>query len=481
MTPAPLRLGFVSVIRPAFKGDSARAANLSLDHLTALGQEHGFVVVTPEVATTHHAATGAQLPNFAVHDAQTAAHAARQLRAAKVDFLLLQHTTFATGDVMEPLFRAAERVGVWAVPEVPEGQPYAGPLPLNSLCGLNMTLSFLDSPRVATGAPVKWFYGAAQSEWFQSRLLVTLAALRGLKALAEARVLQIGGTAPGFYGLEEPLGLAGAQVDTLPLAAFLERVGAIDERRAAATAHAQAQGEPHDVTADQLVRSARIELALADLAAEGGHQALAVRCWPELPESCGSMACAAMGNLSSGVPAACEGDVPGALSMLALQAVSGHSAVLLDLSSLDEVQDQVMFWHCGNAPLEWAAGGNSRLTTHFNRDGVGTVRDMVLAPGPATGFRLVGTDAAFVMAGTFAGPQRSSFDGVSGWMTDLTWNGAPLSGKEFVTNVLDQRLAHHFAFGRGQLTEALQELCAWLGRRPLGASPVTMALKGPTA
>ena len=485
MRPQALRIGFVSVIRPAFKGASVAAAGASVAELERLGDQLGFQLVLPHLTHAVRTADGSTVPPYAVSEAEAAALAASQLRAADLDLLLIQHTTFATGELLAPLLSACERTGVWALPERGTGAGdtagTSGPLPRNSLCGLNMTLSYLSSPEVNKQQPVKWFYGPADSSRFVERLAVTVAALRGLRALESARVLQIGGAAPGFYGLGEELELEGPKVDSLPLAQFLERIAAVDASKAAVLAAEQAALEPHDVTKEQLERSARIELALTALAEEGDYHALAVRCWPELPERCGSMACAAMGNLSRAVPAACEGDVVGALSMLTLQAVSGGPSVLMDLSDVDEDKDELLFWHCGNAPLEWAVGRASRLMTHFNRDGVGVIRDMVLAPGRVTAFRLVGGDSASVMSGNLTDPQRASYDGVRGWLGDLSWNGSPVSAEGFVANVLDNRLAHHFAFGRGEWTSALQELCTWLGREPVpggAAGPTLMPFRG---
>ena len=475
-----LTLGFVSVIRPAFKGDSPRVARDSLERLRSIGDELGFRVVTADLgADRPRTAGGHEIPRFAVCDAAEAVTAAEQMTAAEVDFLLVQQTTFATGDVMAPLLLAAKRVGLWGVPEA-AGAPApgtnrapepgsllpGGPLPLNSLCGVNMTLSLLDHPAVGREGPVKWFYGRADDEAFMARLRPTIAALRGLRRLSGARILQIGGTAPGFYALEESPAWPDVTVDTRPLEEFFQRIAAVSPRDAAARAGSWA-GEDSAVTAEQLGRAARIELALERWAREGEYDALAVRCWPELPERCGSMGCLAMGNVSRTVPAACEGDVMGALSMLALSAMSKRPAILMDLSDVSapgSADDALLFWHCGNAPLDWAAGGRSRLTTHFNRDGVGVVRDMTLRPGPATGFRLLrGGRQAVIVSGEFAGTGSARFDGVSGWLKRPRWNGDPISAHGVVAGILDNRLPHHLALGDGEMTESLQELCAWLG------------------
>lgn len=470
---ARCRIGFVPVIRPLFKGDSPTAAAVSRAALERLGASEGFDVIVPSVASgTVHAETGEPVPVYAVTDAAEAQRAAAELADAELDFLLIQHTSFATGDLLAPLVNAHRRVGVWALPEAAGGRGASGPLPLNSLCGLNMTLSLLDTDEVEKREPVKWFYGDADDDWFLERLRTTLGALGGLRSLETARVLQIGGTAPAFWGLEElPEALPGVEVETMPLAALFAEVETVPESAARALA-ADWMREAYDASEEHLVRGARIELALGSLAESAAADALAVRCWPELPDACGAMACAAMGNTAGSLmPAACEGDVMGALSMLALQGVTAESAILMDLSDLDRKDDSLLVWHCGNAPLRWSAEGQpARLTTHFNRDGVGVVRDMVVRPGPTTGFRLLGGGRkALILSGRFGSPQKESFDGVRGWLYDLRWNLDPRSAAQVVSGILDQRLPHHVAFGMGERTLALRELCAWLGAEPAAA------------
>ncbi len=462
-----LRLGFVSVIRPVFKGDSRGAAQRTLQHLRALGESWGFEVVAASLAAT---------------DVETAQQAAQELKAQKLDLLLIQHTTFATGDLLAPLLHAASRVGLWALPESSGRGGASGPLPLNALCGLNMTLSFLDHPEVAKKGPVKWFYGEVGDPFFKERLEPTLAALRGLRALGSARILQIGGTAPAFYGIEELPALDSVVVERRELEDLFERVAAVPASEAQALARDWGQQETLEAPAEHLERAARIELGLRALAAEVDADAVAVRCWPELPERCGAMACASLGRLGdTEIPAACEGDVMGALSMLALQGVSGQPTILMDLSDVDLQDDTVQVWHCGNAPLQWATRTNgepnTRLTTHFNRDGVGVVRDMILRPGPATAFRLLsGGRRAVIASGAFTGPGKASFDGVRGWLGELVWNRTPLDAAAFLANVLESRIPHHLAFGSGDLTAPLSELCAWLGAVPLPARAATMNL-----
>ena len=80
------------------------------------------------------------------------------------------------------------------------------------------------------------------------------------------------------------------------------------------------------------------------------------------------------------------------------------------------------------------------------------------------------------MAGTFTKPEKAGFDGVRGWLGELSWNGVDVDAQTFVANVLDYRLPHHFAFGAGEMTEALSELSSWLGARVLEAHPARNTL-----
>ncbi|MCX7601207.1 MAG: fucose isomerase, partial [Meiothermus sp.] len=98
--------------------------------------------------------------------------------AARLDLLLVQHVTFATGEAFLPLLKLPIPVGLWALPEVWD----TGPLPQNAICGLNLGVSLAEQP-------TKWFYGAVEDVWFQARLNLTLGALRGAKVLRKGRVL----------------------------------------------------------------------------------------------------------------------------------------------------------------------------------------------------------------------------------------------------------------------------------------------------
>ena len=225
---------------------------------------------------------------------------------------------------------------------------------------------------------------------------------------------------------------------------------------------------------------ARFKIALKGMASRHGYDALAVRCWPEVPEQAGVMICAAMGGVADILPTACEGDVLGAAAMLALKALTGWPPMLVDLSHVDEKDQSVLMWHCGNSPLCWADETGARLECHFNRDTMGVVRSMVFRSGPATVFQLSGNGStAFAFSGRFLGATKPSFDGSRGWMGGMKLEGAPLAVRDLLNTIFVRRLPHHFPIGAGDLTEEIAELCGWLGLQPVPIVPYRAAMQRP--
>lgn len=433
----------VSVQRPIFRGDKAAVWNASRQALEPLLQAHGAALqVLPEPVT----------------DGDGAAAAAVAIADAMPDLVLVQATTFATAECFLPLLRTGRPTCLWAVPE----PTLTGPLPLNSFCGVNFISSLL-SP----GEQVKWLYGDATDPAFVTRLEATLRALRAVRRLSGSKVLWIGGTAPTFERFEvDPMmleGRFGVELERVDLERLFRIVAEVPDHVATQAAESMStELDRCQVTPAQLLPCGRLDVALRKLIVDGGYDAAALRCWPECCDRTGAQPCASVARLfDEGHPTACEGDVLGAVSMLALAALAETDPILLDLSHVTD--DALCFWHCGNGPKSLAEPGSTELQTHFNRPDFGAVRAMRMAPGEATMLRFTSLSEAAVFEGQWsAGPP--AFDGLSGWLRDVRWRGStPLSAKDTIATVLDRHLPHHFAFASGRLAEPAIELCGWLG------------------
>lgn len=101
---------------------------------------------------------------------------------------------------------------------------------------------------------------------------------------------------------------------------------------------------------DRLVQIAKLDVALADFMAANYLDASAIQCWTSLQQNYGCNVCTSMSMMSENLlPAACEVDVTGTLSMYAMQLASGTPSALVDWNNnyADDDTKCVLF-HCGN-------------------------------------------------------------------------------------------------------------------------------------
>ena len=116
-------------------------------------------------------------------------------------------------------------------------------------------------------------------------------------------------------------------------------------------------------------RSSRLYLALKRLVEAENLDAIAIRCWPELPRDYGQWPYLAVTRLADeGLPVACEGDVDGALTMLCCKFLGCGAPYISDW--LEHDQSSFVCWHGGMCPTcltsDTGDGGGPRIRPHFN-------------------------------------------------------------------------------------------------------------------
>lgn len=410
-----------------------------------------------------------------VKSQEEAERAARQLEAAAVDFLLIQASSFSLGDVVLPLVDVNARLGLWFLPE----PSFEGEIPLNSFTGFNLFASIIRLHLRERDLPFKWFFGTAAAAQFRRRLEITVRALSALKQLSQTKIGLIGGAAPTFLNLDyDAASIAqhlGVGIEVHPMQDVFGRVAGYTESQVSQVVQAMAaRAAEVRVSEEWMRRTGRVYLALRDLASEGSYGALGVRCWPEFQSELGGLGpCAAISWLNeTGLPASCEGDAPGAISMLAAYHVSRAPVTMTDLVALAEEEGLIHMWHCGPSAPSWADEAGQALTYHPTLDRAsppeapksGVSSDLVFAPGPVTVVRFSqAADKLLLMsAEVVEGPSRG-YAGSRGWLGDLRMNGAPLSIPDLIETVAYYGLEHHYPLARGDWSDVFQELAAWAG------------------
>jgi L-fucose isomerase-like protein len=307
-------------------------------------------------------------PQRPVIDDQTTRAAIAAIRAAGCDALLVLQPSLGNGQLALTVSQEWDApLLLWATPERAESQ-------VVSSCSLVAQHLWASTLRQA-GRPFELVYGDPTAQATRDALTTAAAICRAPLLLRHAKVGLIGQHAPGFLNMAADVPLIrralGTQLHPLSLPQFIDRARAIDEAAVAKdVATVREMKLPlKDVAADDLATNSRYYLALRELADEEQLDAMAVQCWPELPNVMGQWPYLAFARLNGeGKVVALEGDVDGAITCLLAQYLGLGSGFITDW--LEHDAKSILFWHPGNASLEWCNPVGSpqgpALAKHFN-------------------------------------------------------------------------------------------------------------------
>ena len=389
-------------------------------------------------------------------DSQAARGAGERIQLEQADALIIAHASFADASAALELARAVNRpILLWAFRE--PGR-VGDRLWLNSLCGANIAANALQRENFVT----HYVYGDPEEPAVLQEIATFARACAVSRKLRRAKISVIGQAPTGFYSsqfdelaLARVIGPTIAQKDLGTLFAAAEhvdnaRVQALTEQAAAASPSLQTLN-PQDVQ-----RFGQTYCALKDVAAEDRSDALAVRCWPEFPSQFQVMPCAAMGRIAEdGIVASCETDVYGAVTPLMLQYLSGKPPLMADVVAMDDSNDTLTLWHCGNAAVSLARNGAEPIMAgHCNRK-IGVAGNFPIRPGHVTVARLGASNAGFrllAVEGEILDVPENRFQGNSAVFRPLG------SAKSLLDTMMAQGLEHHVIFAEGSYMQELEFL-----------------------
>ncbi len=225
-----------------------------------------------------------------------------------------------------------------------------------------------------------------------------------------------------------------------------------------------------DVPEEQMLRTLRFGLSLADLGLKGGYSGCTFKSWPELFDCYGCAIDGAVSMLNDyGFCTAEEGEMNGIVSSLALHFLSEGRAVptMMDLSALSPERETIGIWHCGACPTRLLKQGTQyRCTKHSileNGDpnsAVGLMVEFLLESGPATVVRYQSPNARKMFA--FEGDLVDTEMPYRGAWAEMRVQ-APGTATQVMGTILDAGLDHHWSLGYGRWLQDLRMLNHWLG------------------
>lgn len=385
--------------------------------------------------------------------------AVAQCREERCEVLLTLQPTMSDGrlaPVLAQLWNGP--VVLWATPERPDGSGVS--------CALVGNHVFAATLR-QIGRPFEIVYGGPKYERLGRDLDEAIRVAAAAKRLGKSKVGLVGHHAPGFIDMHaDPFDLnksLGVQMQHFGLRELVDAAEGVPEDEVREDVQRVLEmGLPfEDVEEDDLHVNSRYYLAMRQISEDESLDALAVRCWPELPNLGGveQWIYLAMIRLTTeGYPNAMEGDLDGALSCLIGELLGFGPGYLSDW--LEHTRDTITIWHPGNAPLQMCepigSARGPRLAKHFNVPKPLVVNADLKPDEPVTIFRLWRCDGRYRLMAQDARtiPPERPLPGTNGrvevegrdvyeWFEDLCHAGMPHHVAVFPGH--NERLLRRFA------------------------------------
>lgn len=286
------------------------------------------------------------------------------------DLIVLQNLTFANAAYANELLRRFScPLVLWTLREpVIDG----GRLRLNSLTG---AFSAANTIRAYREEPFPYVFGAPEEAEVQRTLAAAIRAAEVKHKLRSLRMAAVGHTPEGFgFGraLDAELSQTfGVTLESVEARELIERAKGYTVEQAQEYLE-DAKRKTRGLSAlpeRNQVNFARLYRAYDEFVTEHHIGALSSRCWPDFFTSYGTPVCTVLAMLNDRkVPASCETDTYGALSMYIGAELSGNPVFFGDPVSMDEAENTITYWHCGTAACSLArADTGAEIGVHCNR------------------------------------------------------------------------------------------------------------------
>ena len=199
---------------------------------------------------------------------------------------------------------------------------------------------------------------APNTQDFQNDLAWFAAICRIMKGFRNLRIGSIGARPTAFNTVrysEKMLENNGISVETLDLSEVFGRIGKTKEDNAgvqAKLAEIKKYASTQNVPDAALMKMAKLGYVVDEWMRQTDLQVTAVQCWTSMEEYFGVVPCTIMSMMSNKLlPAACEVDVCGTLSMHALALASETPSALLDWNNnYGDDPNKAVCFHCSNLP-----------------------------------------------------------------------------------------------------------------------------------
>lgn len=446
-----IKIGFAPTRRSIFSApDAVKFANLTRDRLRELGVE--FVDITD---INDEGLLYQECDRIKIRD---------KFRSAGIDGLFFPHGNFGTE---YECARLAKEMGVpvllWG-PRDERPEPNGVRL-RDTQCGLFATGKVLRR----FGVPFTYVTNCRLTDPEFARGIKTfLAVCSVVKTFRNIRILQIAPRPYDFWStmcnegeLLEKFNVQLAPIPMPELTAEMKKVKmqGVEVPKTISYCRSCMNIEIKD---DELENVAALKVAMKNLAAKYGCNAIAIQCWNELQHEIGIMPCAANSMLNEeGIPTVCETDIHGAIT-----------ALMVEAASLDDKRSFFADWTVRHPDNE-----NGELLQHCGPWPISVAREKPSITYPLA-FDYPGAVAAEAKHGQVT---LARFDGDNGEYSLLLGNAKGIDGpytkgtylwvevenlKRLEAKIVEGPYIHHCVGIHEDVVPVLYEACKYIGVKP---------------
>jgi L-fucose isomerase-like protein len=316
-----------------------------------------------------------------------------------VNAIVLLQTTMGDGRLAPTLAQLwPDPLVLWATPEKSDGD-------MISSCSLVGTHAWVSTLR-QMGHSFELVYGDPGAADTRERLGESVRLAATVRRLRRVRLGIVGGQAPGYFAMSaDPFTMhcgLGIQLQTFSLLQFAKVVQDLSDHAVGEdVARVKALGMPHkDTNDDDLPMASRLYLAMKSYLDHENLDALAVRCWPEMPDVFGQWPYLGIARLANeGRAVVCEGDADGAMSAWIGESLGLGRCYLSDW--LEHDGETITLWHIGAAPMALSPPpgepGGPRIARHFNIKKPAVVEATIRENMPVTILRFWRCDGSYFL------------------------------------------------------------------------------------
>lgn len=382
----------------------------------------------------------------------------KEFKAQDVDVIVMLYGAFTGDDVAAYLTEMLNRpILLWAPYEVPfekDDRLYS-----NALCAMTMNAAAIRK----LGAAYHTVYGSKEDGRAAGKVKNLLLAYHTVKSLAHTSLGLLGYRPTAFYNCSFDESLIrrtfGVKIEETDLVAVFDKMAALPAQQW--EADMARMSETYDTTKlpeGHLENHSKLYLALKEVMEEQKYDFATLKCWPEMG-NLHTTPCAVLGRLADdGINIGCEGDVDAELAQMAEYYLTGKPSFITDMINIDEAENVITFWHCGNAAPSLCNPDYEVQIRNHPLAGQGTAFYGALKPGAVTIARFCNLDGSyklFLMKGEAVPMDRYT----KGIMVNVKVD-RPV--RDVVDGIMEEGIPHHYSIVWEDVADQLKAVCGLL-------------------